>query len=75
MDGSYDVSATWVNSGLTANPSLTMRGAGIDRDAVICGVDLSSFVTDSVKAYIDCNAQAGSKNLSHNINASVGWQF
>lgn len=71
MDGSYDVSATWVNSGLTANPSFTMCGAGIDRDTAICGVGLSLFVADSVKAYIDYNAQAGSKNLSHNINASV----
>lgn len=74
-DISVSSSATWVDSGLAANPSFAMRGAGVDRDTAICGVGLSSFVADSAKVCLDYNAHVGAKGLSRKINAGICWQF
>lgn len=74
-DISVSSSATWVDSGLAANPSFAMRGAGVDRDTAICGVGLSSFVEDSAKVCLDYNAHVGAKGLSRKINAGICWQF
>ena len=72
---SVSSSATWVDSGLAANSSFAMRGAGVDRDTAICGVGLSSFVADSAKVCLDYNAHVGAKGLSRKINAGICWQF
>ena len=75
LDGSYGISGNFADSSLSLVKGVGYHGAELDRDMVYIGFGLSKFVMKDTSIYLEYNAQCGSQDLNHGINAGVAIRF